>query len=535
MKSRGAALGVRGMVASANTLVSSTGLQILRNGGNAMDAAIAMALTSSVVLPDMCGLGGDAFFLYYDATTKKVFSLNGSGPAGKNYSKEYFKNKKLSKIPETGIDSISIPGAVSVFFEGLKRFGTFSFENCCQDAIFLAEHGYPCSEKTSSYISKKIDLVKADKALSEMLLDKQSLPKKPFDLIYNKPLAHTIKYLSEYGETGFYNHLAPKFVTFLNSRGADFETSDFSDYHCTEEVPLNINYRNKLIYQLAPVSQGIIHLEILNILSQTDISKMERNKAELIHLMVEAKKTAFEDRINYFGDPKFVKNPITELLSSEYGKKAYDAIDPEKSKIVKTNLFDHESSHTTSMVVVDSEGNACSFIHSISDVFGSGVMEPETGVIFNNRLGTGFNLVEGHPNCVAPGKKTMHTLNTYLITDLDNNCLYVGNTPGGDNQPQWNTQTVVNLLDFGLDVQEAIEEPRWFDAQSTNPFSKTVDNILTLESTIQEEAVEQLTEKGHKVLVIDQCGGASQLIQIKGKGHYIGASDPRANGCAIGY
>lgn len=527
------AMSRRGMVASAHSLITSTGIDILRNEGTAMDAAVAMALTASVVLPDMCGIGGDTFMLYYDAKTKGVYALNGSGPMGQNYTIDFYRSRGYTINPEHGPLSIAVPGSISALNEGLKRFGHKSFAECSNDAIHHAREGFSIGKKTSEYIEKRIEFIKESKVLSEIFLNEDGSSKKVHTLVKNVRLARTLELLGRSSSDYFYTNLAQNMISNLNAQGASFIPSDFADYRAEWLEPIRVQYRNHWVYQTPPVSQGVIHLEMLNILKNFDLEAMGLGSSDLIHTMVEAKKLAFQDRIECFGDPKFHRNPIDKMLSEEYGQTLSNKIKPTESIIVKD--FDHQSNHTTSLVVVDQEGNACSLITSISDAFGSGIMDDDTGILWNNRIGTNANMVDGHPNRIEPLKRTMNTLNTYMILDQDNNCRFVGNTPGGDNQPQWNAQTVVNLIDFKQTVLDAIQQPYWYDAQTSNPMNRKTENILHLERTADQRIFDELTSKGHVLKSIERCNGAFQLIEIKEDGTRCGASDFRAEGTAIGY
>lgn len=528
------AMGKRGMVASAHSLISSTGINTLRNNGNAMDAAVSMALTASVVLPDMCGIGGDAFLLYFDNSTKKVYSLNGSGPMGHHYTLDFFKEKGFVKNPEHGILSISVPGSISTYMEGLERFGSKTFKDCSKDAIYYASNGFPIGKKTSEYIEKKIDVIRKSDALSNIFLNLDGSPKKVHSVIRNENLANTLELLSNNSKDYFYTLFSDVYINELNRLGASFIPEDFSKYRSEWLDPIKIKYRNSYVYQVPPVSQGVIHLETLNILNNFNLRSMGPQSANQIHAMVESKKIAFEDRIKWFGDPKFNDNPIDKVLSPEYGKLRFKDIDMESSKEIVDSLG-HQDKHTTSFVVVDEYGNACSLITSISDAFGSGIMDDKTGILWNNRIGTNANMVEKHPNCVGSYKRTMNTLNAYMILDEEGDCRYIGNTPGGDNQPQWNTQMVVHLVDNQVTLLDAINQTLWYDAQSSNPYNKSQENILYIEKTVQKSVLEGLELKGHKIKLIDRCNCAIQLIEIKKDGTLCGATDFRAEGVAIGY
>lgn len=524
-KHRGIVMSKKGMVASAHSLISSSGLKILNNNGNAVDAAIAMALTSGVVLPDMCGLGGDAFVLYYDAKTKNITAFNGSGPAPKKATiQAYNELGYIKKMPDTGIHSVSVPGAVDVYFTLLEKYGTKKFKELALDAIDLSKNGVPASEKVVRHMHTDYNKMQLHPMLCKTFL-KNNKPYEPGDLIYNVNYAKSLEYLSKEGRDGFYKGLlAKKIVEYSKHLGGFLELNDFENYHCEILQPIKVNYRDYTIFQTPPVSQGIIHLEEMNILNQFDLKALKNDPASYIHLMVEAKKIAFHDRQKYFGDPKFINNPTNELLSDSYAKKQAKSIKMD-SCLEEDGILPFENSHTTSFVVVDKDGNAVSFIHSIAGTWGSGELEPSTGILLNNRASQ-FSLDSTHPNCLNPNKKTMHTLNTYMVVDSNNNLRYVGNTPGGDNQPQWNMQVLTNIIDFGLDVQSATETPKWTEIDH---------HILKIESQVGEAVLEKLSKIGHKLEIIDPftCSGASQIIEITKDGLKLGGSDPRADGCAM--
>lgn len=533
MKHRGIVMGRKGMVASAHTLISSSGLKVLQNGGNAVDSAIAMALTSGLVLPDMCGLGGDAFALYYDAKTKKVTAINGSGGAPKKATLEKYQELGYDKMPNDGMLSVTVPGAVDVYFSMLEKYGTKSFQELAQDAIELAENGVPVSEKVARHMHTDYQKMCRFENLKALYLNENGQPYAPGDTIYNQDYAKSLKYLCKHGKDGFYKgEIADAIVAHSHKHGGLFEKEDFENYHCAFLEPISVDYRGYKVFQTPPVSQGIIHLEELAILNQLDLSQYQKDSAEAIHLMVEAKKIAFFDRQKYFGDPDFVTNPTCEILSEEYAKKMAAKIKMDCC-LNEQDVLGHDLSHTTSMVVVDKEGNAVSFIHSVAGTWGSGEIVDGTGILLNNRASQ-FHFNSSHPNALLPGKKTIHTLNTYLITDQKGNLRYVGNTPGGDNQPQWNMQVVCNLLDFGLDVQSAVEHGKWTD-MATVQADGHVEHILKIESQVGEAVLQRLAEMGHTLKVIEPftCSGASQIIEVRENGLRLGGSDPRADGAAM--
>lgn len=525
----------KGMVASAHPLISASGVAILKKGGNAMDAAVAMANTSGVVLPDMCGLGGDVFMLYYEAKTQKITALNGSGKAPKKASVQYFKEKGFDEVPNDGILSIALPGEVDALFKGLEQFGTMKFHELCEDAIDLAENGCPTSEKVARHLKTDYAKIKRFEGLSHRFLHEDGTPFEAGELFFNPEYATSLRNIAKGGRAVFYEgEIADKIIAYMNQKDGLITKEDLKEVKSEIKDPISVDYRDVRIYQTPPVSQGIIHLEEMNILNQFDLSKYPSESAEAVHLMVEAKKLAFNDRVMYFGDPDFVNNPVQKILSFDYAQSQAARIKMDQSLPIVDDLLEfNEYGHTTSFVIVDKEGNAASFIHSVAATWGSGEEIAGTGILMNNR-GSAFNLVEGHPNCIAPCKKTMHTLNTYMVTDKRGKLRYVGNTPGGDHQPQWNMQVLCNLIDFKMDVQSALETVKWTDIQSSNP-KGNLKNCLKIERQIGDEVLTQLKKMGHEIQCIEpfSCSGASQVIEVKENGVLFGGSDPRADGCAM--
>lgn len=536
MKHRGTVMSKKGIVASAHSNISLAGINILRKGGNAVDAAIAMANVSGVVLPDMCGLGGDAFMLYYDSEKKEVTAINGSGGAPKNASIDYFLNKGFESMPKDGILSVSVPGAVSVYFTALEKFGTMHFSELIEDAYNLAKEGYCLTETVARHLCTDLERLQKQDSLSRMFLDKNKQPLKYGSIIKNEDYAEMLKIIGDEGPAAFYNGtITDKIIQYSDKVGGLLSHEDFNNYSCKILKPIRVEYRNKWIYQTPPVSQGIIHLEEMNILNNFDLRNLGLGTSSTIHKMVEAKKKSFYDRIKYFGDPDYQVNPIENLLTYEYGKAIAEKIDNENKASTTQEIYEEPSPNTASFIVVDKEGNAVSFIHSVAGTWGSAEMVDGTGIILNNRASQ-YSLDANHPNSLIAGKKTMNTLNTYLVTDKDDNLEIVGNTPGGDNQPQWNMQVLSNLMDFNLDPQEAVEFPKWTHRDSMMIDGKKVENVIMIEDRYSKETFEELANLGHTLNIVGAYGltGASQVITISNEGVRMAGSDPRADGCALG-
>ena len=526
LKHRGIASGTKGMAAAAHGLITQSGMNVLNKGGHAADAAIAMALTSGVVLPDMCSLGGDVFALYYDAESDTVTAVNASGPAPKNTGVSYLKQKGCTQAGPDGIDSVTVPGAVDAYFAILEKWGTMSFGELAEDAVRLCEDGVPVSEKVVRHMHTDLNRMKSSPALAALWL-KDGEPYQPFDIVKNPDLAETLRYLAETGRDGFYKgKIRDSILACSKAENGCLCAEDFEGSFTEFLEPISVCYRGHTLYQTPPVSQGIIHLEEMGILSHFDLAQYGGECAETVHLMTEAKKLAFADRRRYFADPRFHQNPTEAILSEDCTKKLAGLI--KADRCLQTEDFrDHLDGDTTSFLAVDKDGNAFSFIHSVSNTWGSLLIPEGTGFLLNNR-GAGFTMDENDVNCIAPGKRTMHTLNTWMIRDPQGRLKYSGNTPGGDNQPQWNMQAVVNLLDFDMNVQEALEYAKWSDLEIRGR------HILRIEEQIGKKEIEKLREMGHEVDAVPAFSltGAGEIIEITENGVRLGASDPRADGCA---
>jgi gamma-glutamyltranspeptidase/glutathione hydrolase len=526
-----------GMVATAHPLATVAGLEALRKGGNAMDAAIAAALTTAAVLPAMCGLGGDAFFLHADGKSGKVTAVCGSGIAPRAYSRDYFVSRGFTKMPFFGPHAIGIPGAVDVYFIAIQRWCRLSVDDLFASGLHYAEHGFPLSVTGSRTIAgSREELAKFPDSAALLLRNGREL--QPGETLANPNLARSMRTIAEGGPEAFYTgDLAARIADAVRSAGGEMQASDFSDHRSDVGEPLTTDYRGWTVYETPLPTQGLIVLEELNILEHADLAGMGMNTAETLHLMIEAKKRAFADRNAYTKDPRFGPSPVDTLLSKEFARARYDSIDPERcSDEVEPGALPEMDGDTTYLCTADADGNMVSFIHSLSAGFGSQMVAGDTGIILNNRAGRGFSLEEGHPNVIEGGKRTMHTLNCYAI-GRNGRVEVVGGTPGGDQQPQWNMQVISNLLDHGLDVQGAVEAPRWNGFPGSDPINLPNPFDVRLESSVGEAALEGLRARGHDVRVVAPfaAGGAAFLIRRDpDSGVLEGGSDPRSEGLALG-
>jgi len=528
----------RGIVASGQPLASSAGLHVLMSGGNAMDAAVATAAVLGVVQPMMCGVGGDTFLLYYEAKTGKVWALNGSGVAPYAATREFFLERGYTKMPLRGMLSVAVPGAVDAMVTALERWGSrkFTFAQLLEPAIVYAEEGFPISEKVSAWIAESREDLERYPASAKIYLP-EGRPPRPGEILVQRDLARSLRMIAEGGREVFYKgELARAIVRYCREHGGLLSERELAEHRSEVYSPLETTYRGYRVLTTAPPSQGIILLEMLNILEGCDLPRLEWGSPDAIHLMVEAKKLAFADRLGYLGDPRFVENPIEALLSKEYAAERRKEIDLER---VNENpgpgrVLEHIG-ETTYFAIADAEGNLVSFITSLSASFGCAEVVEGTGILLNNRAGRGFTLEEGHPNVIAPGKRTMHTLMCFMAFRPDGRPFLVWGTPGGDGQPQWCTQVFTNIVDFGLNVQQAVEAPRWLSFPGTDPANLPAPFELRMERGFPAETILTLRRRGHRVVPMSGFAGGAQAILIDEFGVYHGGSDPRVDGAAVGW
>jgi gamma-glutamyltranspeptidase/glutathione hydrolase len=533
-----AAFGLRGMVASAHPRAALIGAGVLERGGNAFDAAIAVAAAEAVLLPMMCGVGGDGFAVVYDARRQEILGLNGSGVAASGTTREHHAARGLRLMPLDGVHSVGVPGAVA-FYETLwKRWGTLPWAELWAPAIRLAEDGVAITAWVSRWITERADVLRRFPDSARLFLP-GGRPPAPGEPWAAPDLARSLRAIANGGAETFYRgELGERLLAFLRREGAPFEPGDFArQVDETFVYPaIATDYRGYTVYETAPVSQGFVLLSQLNILEGFDLGSLPLTGTDRIHLTVEAKKLAFEDRNQHAGDPAFVQWPLAELIGKEHAAARRAEIDLARARRPEGRLVPEHAADTSYFAVVDRDGNAVSFIHSLSAAFGSGVVAGDTGITLNNRAGRGFRLDENHPNVLAPGKRTMHTLNAYMVCRGGQPWL-VGGTPGGDQQTQWSAQVVTSLIDHGLSPQEAVEAPRWFSVPGTDPANLALPAVVRIEERVPEGTRRELAERGHVVETLGPWagGGAVQLIQVdSARGVLRGGSDPRAGGVALG-
>lgn len=526
-----------GMVATGHPLATAAGLDVLRRGGNAMDAAIAAALTTAVVIPAMNGLGGDAFFIHSNASNGTVTAVNGSGIAPRALSRDYFTSRGYQKMPFFGPLSPGIPGAVDAYFYAIHNLCRLSASDLFSYGIHYAANGFPISDTGSRTIAASRDeLAKYPTSAAIFLRAGEAL--KPGELLIQKDLASSMRAVVENGPDMFYRgDIARRIADAIRDLGGEMTAGDFADNSIDIYEPISTTYRGYTVYQTSLPTQGHIVLEELNILENADLAAMGHSSADALHLMIEAKKRAFADRNAYSRDPRFGPSPLTTLISKPFARERFDSIDPMRaSDHTPPGALPEADGDTTYLCTADSEGNMVTLITSLSAGFGSHVVAGDTGILLNNRAGRGFSLEEGHPNVIEGGKRTMHTLNAFSIA-RDGETLIVGGTPGGDQQPQWNMQIITNLIDYNMDVQAAVSAPRWQSFPGTDPSNLPNPYEVRIESRVGADAIEGLKQRGHTVRTVGPYGAGGAAFLIKrdpATGVLEGGSDPRSEGLALG-
>tara|TARA_Y100000588_G_C14280682_1_gene936979 strand:- start:7476 stop:9110 length:1635 start_codon:yes stop_codon:yes gene_type:complete len=527
----------KGMVASSSLLAASAGINILQRGGNAFDAAIAVAGVEWLDLPAQCGLGGDAFIVFYDAKKNRVVAINGSGESARAAHREYYTDQGLKTMPLDGWHAAAVPGAPGAYAVLNETFGTMSLGELLAPAIAYADEGIVVSPETNRFIAgSSVTLGKYPES-ARTYMPGGKVPK-PGERLVLSDLAQTIRIYAEMGPESFYRgEIAEEIVRASNAEAGLFGAEEFCEQETDVYDPISINYRGVDVYTTAPPSQGIIGLEWLNLMEKFDFNAKGFGSADSLHLMVETKKLAFSDRLAYCGDPRFIDVPLDILLSKGFAEKRLEAICRENANNKPSpGALPETGGNTSYFAVADSQGNVVSLIHSLSNAFGCGVVAGRTGVMLNNRAGRGFTLEEGHPNVIEGGKKTMHTLNCYLLCREGQHWTAIG-TPGGDRQVQWDVQVISNMIDHGMDVQQAVESPRWVSWPGTDPAFIDIPLQFRYENRFDPGVIVEMKRRGHLVDAMTEWGGggALQVIARDDTGVLHGGCDPRSGGVALGW
>jgi gamma-glutamyltranspeptidase/glutathione hydrolase len=524
-----------GMAATSQPLATQAALDILKKGGNAIDAAIAANAVLGVVEPTGAGIGGDLFALIWSASKQKLYGLNASGRSPRSLKLEYFKENGYEFIPAYGPLPVSVPGCVDGWYEMHDMFGSLPMKDILQPAVNYAREGFPVTEVIAFYLQRGTEILKEYPNISQVYMPGGNAPSKG-EIFRNPLLANTLEKIIKGGRNEFYRGtIARSIDAFMKKQGGFLTYDDLSRHHSEWVEPVSTTYRGYEVWELPPNSQGIAALQILNILEGYDISAMGFGSADYIHVFAEAKKLAFADRASYYTDPVFTKVPVTQLISKKYAEERRSLIDMTKaSKVDNAGVI--EAGNTVYLTVADKYGNMVSLIQSNYRGMGSGMCPTGLGFILQDR-GEMFSLAEGHANVYAPGKRPFHTIIPAFITKNNKPWISFG-VMGGDMQPQGHAQIVVNLIDFKMNLQEAGDAPRIHHSGSSEPTGQqmTDGGILMLESGFSTTVIQKLMMMGHTIQWdLGGYGGYQAIMwDVKNK-VWFGASESRKDGQAAGY
>ncbi|RTY87539.1 gamma-glutamyltransferase [Flavobacterium sp. GSN2] len=532
--SRSEVIGQHGMVASSQPLATQIGIDILKKGGTAVDAAIAVNAALGLMEPTGSGIGGDLFAIVWEAKTKKLYGLNASGRSPKALTLEYFTKNNITHIPPSGPLPVSVPGCVDGWFELHNKFGKLPMQDILKPSIKYAEEGFPTTELIAYYLQVTINkYMKQYPNIKETYTVDGKLPQKG-DIIKNQYLADTYKKIAKGGRDAFYKgDIARESAKFIQAQGGFLAYEDFATHRSDWIEPVATNYRGYDVWELPPNGQGISTLQMLNIIEGYDFSKIPFGSAEHLHIVNEAKKLVFEDRAKYFADADFMKVSVNDLLSKEYATERRALINPDRAGIFKAGK--ESNGGTVYLTVADKEGNMISLIQSNYRGMGSGMVPPKLGFMLQDR-GECFNLVEGMPNSYAPQKRPFHTIIPGFVTKDGKPFMSFG-VMGGDFQPQGHVQVLMNLIDFGMNLQEAGDAPR-FEHVGSSDFTGELaagKGEILIESGFDFEEINKLIKKGHKVGFGGYYGGYQAIMYDAIRKVYFGASESRKDGAAAGY
>jgi len=520
----------QGMVVCPQALASQAGAQMLREGGNAVDAAIATQAALGVVYPHMTGLGGDAFWLIYDAKTQTLQGLNGSGRAAAAACLDVYTRQGRDAIPQRGpLAAITVPGAVDSWSQAHQRYGCLDWQHLLQPAINLAKSGYPVTGSQAHWSRQNQLHFQAHSPAPCPLFPNGDAPTAG-QALTNEDLAATLQVLAAEGATAFYRGaIATQMTDYLAGVGGLLTPADFAAHHSDWVTPLETTYRGYRVAELPPNSQGFALLQMLNLIEPFDLKALGHGSADYYHLMVEATKLAYRDRDRWLTDPAFAEIPIAELISKTYSDRRRSQIQLNQAGQYPATPIGGDTVYTA---VTDQAGNAVSIIQSIFFDFGSAVVAPKTGFVLHNR-GCFFSLNPDHINCLAPHKRTFHTLMPALVRYPNGQPYLVLGTMGGEGQPQTQLALITRLLDFGFDPQSAINEPRWLWGRTWGD----TETGLTLEGRIPLAVRESLRDRGHPIKKAPDWTakmGHAHVIRCHWSPRgYEGGCDPRSDGAAI--
>jgi len=533
---RSEVIATHGMVATSQPLAAAVGLDILEKGGSAVDAAIAVDAMLGLVEPVGAGIGGDLFAIVWDNETKKLYGLNASGRCPKLLDLQYFRDHGLKEIPLTGMLPVTVPGCVDGWYELHERFGRLPMKEILAPAIKYAREGFPVSELIAYYWELGGRRLQDQPNFADTFLPGGRAPKKG-EIFRNIDLSRTLQRIAEGGRDVFYRgDIAREISAFSERVGGFIRYEDLAEHKSTWVDPVSANYRGYDVWELPPNGQGIAVLQMLNILEGFDLGSMGHNSAEYLHLLIETKKLVYEDRARFYADPAFARVPVDWLISKAYAAERRKLIDPRRALRSVEAGSPPEGGDTVYMTVVDNDMNAVSLIQSNYAGFGSGMVPDGLGFSLQDR-GALFSLEEGHPNVIEPGKRPFHTIIPGFVTK-DGEPFFSFGVMGGAMQPQGHVQVLCNIIDFGMNAQEAGDAPRFRHMGSSQPSGGTMTGggEVALESGIGAEVRRELAKLGHRIVAAVGGFGGYQGIIIDAEKHvYYGASESRKDGCAVGY
>ncbi|MFC3033071.1 gamma-glutamyltransferase [Pseudoalteromonas fenneropenaei] len=531
--SRSEVIAPHAMAATSQPLATQVALDVMKQGGNAIDAAIAANAVLGLVEPTGCGIGGDLFAIVWHAKSQKLYGLNASGRSPQALSLATLKAQG-DKIPSYGPLPVSVPGAVDGWFELHQKFGSTAMSKLLAPAIAYAEQGFPVSELIAYYMQKSVAARGQYPGFKDVFMPNGAMPKKG-ELFKNPALANSYRLLAKHGRSAFYEgEIAREIDTYMREQGGYLRYEDLKAHRSEWVEPIGVDYRGYTLWELPPNGQGIAAQQILNILEGYDLKTMGFDSAEYIHAFVEAKKLAFADRAKYYADPDFAKAPLQQLLSKDYAAKRRAQINPDKA--AKRDHAGPVEGDTIYMTTADSEGNMVSLIQSNYRGMGSGMTPAKLGFVLQNR-GEMFSLTEGHNNVYAPGKRPFHTIIPAFVTKDGKPYMSFG-VMGGATQPQMHAQILINMIDFGMNLQEAGDAPRILHTGSSQPTDEIMldGGQVHLENGFSAGVRRALIEKGHQLSeAVGPYGGYQAILRDSKNGVYYGASESRKDGQAAGY
>jgi gamma-glutamyltranspeptidase/glutathione hydrolase len=533
---RPVAVATGGMVATSQPLAAEIGVEILRAGGNAVDAALAANVALGLVEPMSCGLGGDLFALVGSAAEGRLVGLNGSGRAPQNMTLGLFRERGLDRIPIRGPLTWTVPGCVDGWATLHERFGRLPWRELFQPTIEAARVGFHVTPMIARAWAEDADLLAKDAGSAQTFLVGGRAPRVG-EAFRNADLADVLSTLARDGADAFYRgDVGARVAACARNLGSPLSRDDLASHTSTWVEPIAFSFRGVDVWELPPNTQGVVVLEMLNILSQFDLDALADDPAAYLHVLVEAKKLAYENRARLYADPEFARTPIERLLASEHGEAQAARIDANRAAVfLAGDRAVPGSADTVYLTAVDRDRNAVSLIQSIYHGFGSGITPPALGFAMQNR-GSLFALDPQHPNALAPGKRPFHTIIPAMVTERGRPVFSFG-VMGGDMQPQGHVQVLLNLLVHGMDPQQAGEAPRFRHDGSSTPTGNVMRDggIVHLEPGFPDEAAAGLRRRGHRVEITSGGYGGYQGIWIdRARGALLGGSESRKDGLALG-